>query len=93
MKIDGQIETPAPQIERQLEIVAKALRRIRRRRHNHIVEVRIALDDGRGQRFDQIAEPGVWICLAKRADGRSRQYDVADEAKPDQKNARELPVW
>ena len=93
MKIDGQIEAPAPQIERQLEIVAKAPRRIRRRRHNHIVEVRIALDDGRGQRFDQIAEPSVWICLAKRADGGGRQHDVANQAKPDQKDARELANW
>ena len=87
MKIDGQIEAPPPQAERQPEIVAKAPRRIRRRRHNHIVEVRIALDDGRRQRFDQIAEPSMRICLAKRADGGSRQHDVADEAQSHQQNA------
>ena len=49
---------------------------------------------GADKRFDQIAEPSVWISLAKRADGRSRQHDVADEAQSHQKNAdRESGNW
>jgi hypothetical protein len=87
VEIDGQVEAPPPQIERQHEVVAKPPRRIRRRRHNHIVEVRIALEDGRRERFDQIAEPSVWVGLAKRADGGRRQHDVADEAQSHQQNA------
>ena len=53
-------------------------------RDNHVVQVRVVRDDGRGGRFDEVADVGVGKMPAQAADGRRREDDVADLPQPDQ---------
>jgi hypothetical protein len=55
--------------------------------HDDLIEVRIAGHHRRGLPFHQVGERGVREPPPQRADHRRRQYDVADEAEADEKDA------
>ena len=79
VEIDGEIERAraaaggrAPR-SREQPAHARAARR-----DDHLVEMRIAGDDRRGRRFDEVGEVGVGKPPAQGADGRRGEDDVAD---------------
>ena len=86
MKIDGKIESPRPQLAPEAEIADKSPYAARVRRDDHLIEVRIALDDRRRRRLDDISEVGVWETAPERVDGGRRKDDVADLPEADEKN-------
>lgn len=90
MKIDREVEASSPQIDRELQIFPEAARRAGLGRDDDVIEVRIALDDGGGKRFDEIAEVRVGIGFSERLDRRRRQDDIANQSQADQQDTREL---
>ena len=86
MKIDGEIEPPGPQLAPEAEIADKSAYAARARRDDHLIEVRIALDDRRSRRLDDISEVGARETAPQRVDGGCRKDDVADLPEADEKN-------
>ena len=61
-----------------------------RGRDDHVVDMRVVLDDRRRVRLDDVGDVGGGKVAAQRANGRRREDDIADLAEPDQKNAVQL---
>ena len=86
MKVDREVEPRGAQPAAEAEIAPPP----GPRHDQHIVEVRVAGDDGRGGGFDEIREVGVGKAAADGANGRCREDDVANLAQPDEEDPGEL---
>ena len=86
MHVDGNIETAAAKASPGREVVAQPGEPAAVRDGDHLIQMRIAGDDRRGRRLDDISEVGVGIVPAQRGDDGRREYHVADQPQPDQKD-------
>ena len=93
MEIDSEIEATASQLEAEGDIFPQAPRRIRRSSDDHLVQVRVALNDRRRKRLDQVADVCVRIPFAESSNSRRRQDDIADPSQSNQQDPRELVSW
>jgi hypothetical protein len=50
--------------------------------------VRVVPDDRLRRTLDQVGEPGVRKSVSERGEGRRREDDVANEAKPDEQDVQ-----
>jgi hypothetical protein len=83
VKVDRHVESSAPQTARELKIGQQAAPR----RDDDLVQVRIPRDQRGRMGLDEIGDVCVWVPVADAADGRRREDDVADLAKPEQEDA------
>ena len=88
MQIDRDVESPPPEVPRQPEVVGHARPAALVRDRDHVGEVRVVGDDGRGAGFDEIGETRRRVVPAQRANHRRREDDVADEPKADEKDVQ-----
>jgi hypothetical protein len=86
MEIDDEIIPPAPQAPSQLHVRNDSRGTRGLRRDDHLVEVRVPGHHRRGRRLDQIRQVPLGICPLQRAQHRSREDDVADQAETDEEN-------
>jgi hypothetical protein len=86
VKVDDGVEAGAPQPQGQRNVFAQACGAPQQRRHDHLVEVRVPDDDGRGLRLDQVRQVRIGSGAPDRADDRGRQDDVADQAQADEQD-------
>ena len=52
----------------------------------------MVFDDRLGRRLDEITDVGVGKPSAQGADGRRREDDIADQAKPDEQNLSRMTL-
>ena len=81
MQIDHEIVSLPPQPPREPEIRHNPRESGRLRRDNHLIEMRVAGNDWRRRRFDQIREVRLRKRPPQRAQHRRGEDDVADEAE------------
>ena len=86
MQIDGDVEAPAPQPGGEREVVEQTLQAAASGRHDHLVQVRVAVKNRSGRRLHDVGEMGVGMPASKRADERCGEDDVADEAQADEED-------
>src|SRR6185503_18628180 len=92
VQVDGHVVLRAAQRARQADVGRQPRQPARLGRDDHLVEMRVAGDDGSRRRLHQIAEMRVWVTPAKRANDRGREDDVADEAQPDEQNLHSVSM-
>ena len=92
VKVDGEIVSLAPQPSDERDIGAQAAGRVRAARDDHLVEVRIVAHDGGSFFFDDVGDAGVGVVAADGSNGRSREYDIADQSEPDEENVQ-MPIY
>ena len=80
MEVDRHVEATAAELASQSKIVHQTGEARTFRDDDHLIEVRIAGDDRRRSRFDQIGQVCVRITMSKCPDNRRRQCDIAEEA-------------
>ena len=87
VEIDGEIEAHRAEPPAERDVADEPARPADARRDDDFVQMRIALDDRRGGRLDDVGEVRVGKSIAQRADGRRREHDVADFTQADEKNS------
>ena len=88
MEVDDQIETGAPEPSRERHIVRDPTETSWPLGNEDLVEMWIVLDDRRSRTLDKVGDRCVGIMLPQRRDRRRREDDVADQAKPNQKDSQ-----
>ena len=90
MKVDREVEVSPLQLEAESQILPKAPRSVRFRCDDHAVKMRIALNDGSSEWFNEIAELSGWIRFPDRSDRRRGQNDIANQTESNQEDSGEL---
>jgi hypothetical protein len=86
MKVDRHVEASAAEPASHGQVVAHAAKPRALRHDDDLVEMRIAGNDRRGRRLDEIGDVCVGETVPKRPDARRRQRDVAEKAKSNEED-------
>jgi hypothetical protein len=81
VEIDGDVEAGAAQLKSQREVGAQAGKAGLSLRDDHLVDVRIVLDNRRCRWLDDIGDVGGLEAFPERSNGGRCEDDVTDLAK------------
>jgi len=88
MQIDDEVVPAGSHAPDEREVVQESGEPAQPPGDDDLVQMRVALDDGRGGGPDDVGDVRVGEVASQARDGGRRKDDVADFAKPDKKNSQ-----
>jgi hypothetical protein len=85
VEIDSQIEAVRPQSSRERDVRHRPADAATAWSDDHVIEMRVVENYGRGVRLDDVADVRVWISPPQRPNGWRREDHVANLAQANQK--------
>src|SRR5207248_9019931 len=93
VKVDGQVVARALEAPGKLQVCGELDEGVPFRRDDDLVDARVALDDRRRRRLDEVGDVSLRKPVTQGANRRRREHDVADLAETDKEDSGGLETW